>query len=281
VFEVDISAEFGYTEKNIDTTIMQSRKHENYKELIWVLAKTDFKLRYHGSFLGYLWALFKPLLTFAILNFVFSSVFNPRSDGMDTYSLQLLVSLMMFYFFSEGTSAGMSSLLNKAQLVTKIYVPRWTIILASTINATLIYCMNLLVIVFFFVLKGFMPSFSAILMFLLFSVFLYIIILAFALITAPLYVKFRDLSMIWEVLLMIILYASPIIYPLVTLPAKYHQLILLNPLAFIIHFNKEALINNHFATPFQYAIFISIVFGTFALSIYLYRKLISHVAEDI
>ena len=119
------------------------RRHENYRELVWMLAKTDFKLRYHGSVLGYLWALLKPLLTFAVLNFVFSSVFNPRSTGMETYSLQLLVSLMMFYFFSEGTNAGMGSLLNKSQLVTKIYVPRWTIILASTINATLIFLMNL------------------------------------------------------------------------------------------------------------------------------------------
>lgn len=257
------------------------RHHENYKELIWALAKTDFKLRYHGSVLGYLWALLKPLLTFAVLNFVFSSVFNPRGTGMDTYSLQLLVALMMFYFFSEGTTAGMSSLLSKAQLVTKIYVPRWTIILASTINATMIFVMNLLVIAFFFALKGFLPSIPAIAMFLVFSIFIYIIILSFALITAPLYVKFRDLSMIWEVLLMIIMYASPIIYPLTTLPAEYHKFILLNPLAFIVHFTKESLINNHFADPSQYAVFIAIVFGGFVLSIFSYRKFIPKVAEEI
>jgi ABC-2 type transport system permease protein len=206
------------------------KSHENYRELIWVLAKTDFKLRYHGSALGYLWALLKPLLTFAILNFVFSSLFNPRNNGVDIYSLELLVGLMMYYFFAEGTSAGMGSLLSKAQLVTKIYVPRWTIILASTINATLIFLMNLAVIVFFFAIKGFMPHWPAIAMFLVFSVFIYILILSFALITAPLYVKFRDLSMIWEVMLMIIMYASPIIYPLQMLPAKYHQILHFFPL---------------------------------------------------
>jgi ABC-type polysaccharide/polyol phosphate export permease len=257
------------------------KKHENYKELIWVLAKTDFKLRYHGSVLGYLWALLKPLLTFAILNFVFSSMFNPRSTGTNTYSLQLLVSLMMFYFFAEGTSAGMSSLLSKSQLVTKIYVPRWAIILASTINATLIFLMNLAVIVFFFAIKGFMPSISSILMFFVFSIFIYIIVLSFALITAPLYVKFRDLAMIWEVLLMIVMYGSPIIYPLAILPAKYHQIILLNPLAFIVHFTKESLINNHFASPFQYAVFSATIVGFFALGIFSYRKLIPRVAEEI
>lgn len=257
------------------------KQHENYRELIWMLAKTDFKLRYHGSVLGYLWALLKPLLTFAVLNFVFSSMFNPRGTGITTYSLQLLVALMMFYFFSEGTSAGMSSLLSKAQLVTKIYVPRWTIILASTINATLIFLMNLLVIAFFFALKGFMPSLAAIGMFLLFSIFIYIIVLSFALFTAPLYVKFRDLSMIWDVLLMIILYASPIIYPLATLPAQYHKFILLNPLAFIIHFTKESMLNNHFASIPQYTIFVTSVFGFFGFSIWAYQKLIVKVAEEV
>jgi len=257
------------------------KAHENYRELVWMLAKTDFKLRYHDSVLGYLWALLKPLLTFAVLNFVFSSTFNIKGTGTDTYSLQLLVALMMFYFFSEGTSAGMSSLMSKAQLVTKIYVPRWTIIIASTINATLIFLMNLIVIIFFFALKGFMPSIGAILMFLLFSICIYIIVLSFALITAPLYVKFRDLTMIWDVLLMIILYASPIIYPLATLPVAYHQFILLNPLAFIIHFTKESLINNHFATMPQYAVFMTIVLGAFAISIWSYRKFIPRVAEDM
>lgn len=257
------------------------KSHENYKELIWMLAKTDFKLRYQGSVLGYLWALLKPLLTFAVLNFVFSSMFNPRSTGVNTYSLQLLVSLMMFYFFAEGTNAGMNSLLSKSQLVTKIYVPRWTIILASTVNATLIFIMNLLVIVLFFAINGFLPSFAAILMFILFSFFIYVLVLSFALVTAPLYIKFRDLAMIWEVLLMIIMYASPIIYPLTTLPVKYHQLILLNPIAFIVHFTKESLINNHFASPAQYAFFISIVIGGFVLSIFSYRKFTPKVAEEI
>ncbi len=258
------------------------KKHENYRELIWTLAKTDFKLRYQGSFLGYLWALLKPLLTFAVLNFVFSSIFNPRNTGgVETYSLQLLVGLMMYYFFAEGTSAGLNSLVLKSQLVTKIYVPRWAIIIASTINAMLVFLTNLVVIVFFFALKGFVPSISAILLFLLFSFFIYILILSFSLIAAPLFVKFRDLSMIWEVVLMIVMYASPIIYPLAILPAAYHKFILSNPFAFIVHFTKESLINGHFADPHQYVGFIASVIGGLIFSVFMYNKLIKHVAEDM
>jgi ABC-type polysaccharide/polyol phosphate export permease len=166
--------------------------------------------------------------------------------------------------------------------VTKIYVPRWTIIIASTINATMIFLMNLVVIALFFALKGFMPSLASVLVFLIFSVFLYIIILSFSLIAAPLYVKFRDLAMIWEVALMILMYASPIIYPLSMLPLKYHIILLLNPLAFIVHYTKETLIHNHFAISLQYVfIFSVIVLAVFALGVFSYRKLIPKVAENI
>ncbi len=257
------------------------RHHENYKELIWTLAKTDFKLRYHGSVLGYVWAILKPLLMFLVLNFVFSSVFNPKNSGSEYYSLQLLTGIMMFSFFSEGTSAGMGSLISKAQLVTKIYVPRWTIILASTINAALIYLMNLLVIVFFFVWKGFIPSVAAIVMFIFFSFLIYVIILSFSLLTAPLFVKFRDLAMIWDVILSILFYASPIVYPLGILPVNVQQIILINPMAFIIHFTKESLINNHFADLWQNLLFVLMVGVFFALGVFFYRKLIPRVAENM
>jgi ABC-type polysaccharide/polyol phosphate export permease len=256
-------------------------KHENYRELVWTLAKTDFKLRYQGSILGYVWALLKPLLIFAILNFVFSSVFNPRGIGSQYYSLQLLVSIILFNFFAEGTSAGMNSLLSKAQLVTKIYVPRWTIILASTLNATLIFLMNLIIIVAFFAFKQFVPSFTAICMFFLFSILTYVIILAFSLFTAPMYVKFRDLSMIWEVVITALFYATPIFYPLQMLPTQVQKIILINPMAFIIHFTKESLINNHFATFEQNLLFIIIITVAFLFSIYSYRKLAPKIAEAI
>jgi ABC-2 type transport system permease protein len=115
------------------------KKENNYLELMLRLARTDFKLRYQGSFLGYIWAILKPLLLFTILNFVFSTVFNTRNNGVPFYSLQLLTGLLLFNFFSEGTMAGLTSLVAKAQLVTKIYVPRWILVMASTLNALFIF----------------------------------------------------------------------------------------------------------------------------------------------
>lgn len=258
-----------------------SRDHENYKELILRLARTDFKLRYHGSVLGYVWAILKPLLLFTVLNFVFSSVFNFKNSGTPLYSLELLTALLLFQFFAEGTSAGMNSLLSKAQLVTKIYVPRWTLIVSSTINSLFVFGMNLLVLVVFFVIYGKMPSFWSIIMFLVYILFLYILILSFSFLTAPLFVRFRDLSMIWEVLLSVFMYAAPIIYPLTMMPEHIQKILLLNPVGFIIHFAKQGLISDHFASASQ-VLFFLLGLGIFtALAIYLFRRHERTVAEYI
>jgi len=258
-----------------------AKRHENYWELVWALARTDFKLRYHGSFLGYVWALLKPLLTFLILNFVFSTIFNPRNSGIQHFSLQLLTSIMLFNFFSEGTMAGLNSLMGKASLVTKIYVPRWTIVLASTLNASLIFAMNLIIIAVFFTWYGFWPGIPAILMFAFFIFLTFILILSFAFIAAPLYVKFRDLSQIWEVAIQALFYGSPIVYPLQIIPVKYHPFLLANPIGYIIHFTKMALTEHHYAPLWQNAIFTTIIIVVFFVSLFVFRKLEPKIAENI
>jgi ABC-2 type transport system permease protein len=255
------------------------KKHENYRELTWMLAKTDFKLRYHGSFLGYIWALLKPLLVFLVLNFVFSSMFFGRGNGNPNYSLQLITSIMMFSFFVEGTTSGMSSLMSKASLVTKIYVPRWTVILAPTINAAMVYLTSLIVVAGFYVYKQFMPSWEAIALFVFFSILIYVLIISFSFLTAPLFVRFRDLGLIWDVVTSVLFYATPVFYSLSMLPDEVQRIILLNPMAFIIHFTKEALISNHFPDPWQLVVFTTLVMLGFGLSLIVYKKTIAKAAE--
>lgn len=255
--------------------------HENYRELIWTLAKTDFKLRYHGSALGYVWAILKPLLMFLILNFVFSSIFNPKNTGIPYYSLQLLASIIIFNFFSEGTMAGLNSLVHKYTLVTKIYVPRWTIIVAATLNSLLIFLMNLVVIAIFFLWYQFLPSFFSVMIFFFYVILTYIIILGFSLIAAPVYARFRDLQQIWEVLVSALFYASPIVYPLSLLPMIYHPIILANPIAFVIHYTKVALTENHFAPLWENALFVAIVAVFFLISVATYKKMEAKIAENL
>lgn len=256
------------------------KKHENYRELIWALAKTDFKLRYQNSVLGYVWAVLNPLLTFLVLNFIFTHIFA-RGAGIRHYSLQLFTAIVLFNFFSEGTRSGMASLITKSSLVKKIYVPRWTIIISSTINSVMIFLMNLIVVVAFFAFNGVMPSSKSIALFIFFAFLTYLVILGFSFLTATLYVKFRDLLMIWGVLLTIMFYATPIIYPVQILPKYIQQVVLLSPIAFIVHFSKEALINNHFPYLWQILLFASAVFIFLGLGYALFKKTDTSVAENI
>ena len=258
-----------------------SHSHENYRELVMRIAKTDFKLRYHGSVLGYVWVILKPLLMFTILNFVFSSIFNFRNSGTPYYPLELLTGLLLFQFFSEATMTGLMSLVSKAQLVTKIYVPRWTIVLGSTMNSLFVFGMNLIVLSLFFVLYHKVPSLAGIAMFVIYAILLYVLAVAFSFLTAPFFVRFRDLSMVWEVFLSVLLYASPIIYPLATLPAKVRQLILLNPLAFVVNYSKEGLINGNFTTVWHFAALLACVAVAVIISLLVFGKYERTVAELI
>jgi len=254
---------------------------QNYWQLIWSLARTDFKLRYHGSILGYVWALFKPLALFAILNFVFSQVFNPLKTGNRYFSLQLIISIILFSFFAEGTMAGLTSLLNKSGLITKIYVPRWIIIVSSTVQSTLIFSVNLIVIVIFFAWYQLWPGMSGILTFGFYILLTYTIIISFSFIAAPLYVKYRDLAHFWEVVSSALFYAAPIVYPLDILPPKYHPIILTNPIGFLVHYTKTALTENRLAPLWQNALFTSLVLMFFFVSLIIFFKLEPHVAENL
>lgn len=258
-----------------------TKSHENYKELVWRLAKTDFKLRYHGSVLGYVWVILKPLLMFTILLFVFSSIFNFRNSGTPDYPLELLTGLLLFQFFSEATMTGMTSLVTKAQLVTKIYVPRWTIVLGSTMNALFIFGMNLIVLAVFFGIYHKIPSLAGVLIFLLYSILLYILAVAFSFLVAPFYVRFRDLSNVWEILLSVLMYASPIIYPLTMMPENIRQIILISPFAYIVHFAKQGLINNTFGTLGDFSLLLLGMAVAIVLSYLVFQKYEKTVAELI
>jgi ABC-2 type transport system permease protein len=258
-----------------------AKSHENYRELVLRLAKTDFKLRYHGSVLGYAWAILKPLLMFTVLNFVFSTLFHLGGVADPYYPLELLTGLLLFNFFSEGTTTGMMSLVSKAQLVTKIYVPRWTIVLGSTINAFFVFCMNLIVLVFFFFIYHKVPTVAGVIMFLVYSVLLYVLIVAFSFLTAPFYVRYRDLSMIWEVLTSVIMYSVPIVYTMAMVPERFRQIYLLNPLAFLINYSKQGLISNQYTQISHFIVFFLSVLSVAIISFLIFKKSERKIAELI
>jgi ABC-type polysaccharide/polyol phosphate export permease len=260
-------------------TSLQKKKY-NFRDLVLILAKNDFKMRYHGSVLGYVWAILKPLFIFLILNFVFSQVIA-RGAGIENYPLQLITGIIIWNFFQEGTSIGLLSLLNKANIITKVYFPRWIVVFSSTVHSVLVFLMNLLILVGFFVYYQVFPSLGAILMFCFYMLVLYFIILGFSFIASVLYLRFRDLIQIWDVILQGLFYATPIIYPLSLIPDEYHKIILLNPLGIIIHYTKMVLIEHRFPSLGNNLLILIIASSIFLISVYFFNRNKKRIAEDI
>jgi len=247
-------------------------------ELLLVLAKTDFKLRYHGSVLGYMWALLKPLFIFLILNFVFSFIF---AGDVEHYSLRLLTGIMMWMFFAEGTMTGLQSLLGKSHLLTKIRVSKLALVLASTVNVLITYLLNLVILAVFYAFAGVFPSITGLLLFGLYSLAAYVLIVCFSLLFAPLFVRFRDLNQIWEVLLTGGFYAAPILYPLSIFPEKIQSILYLNPMTFLISHSGHVLLGGDFSRGDHHLIYFAALLVFFLFSLFIFRRLCLRLVEQL
>lgn len=225
----------------------KSLKH--YFELTRELAVNDFKLKYNNSILGYFWSLLKPLALFAILYLVFS-IFLRLGGGMENYQFYLLLGIIIWMFFAEVTILSMQSIVNKANLVKKIYIPKLIIVVAISLTSLMTFLLNLIVFFTFMVIFGLKFPLS-IVWFPLYLLELYFFSIGLSLILATFFVWFRDLAHIWEIFLQVLFYATPIIYPIAIIPNKYHWLIFLNPLAQIIQDLRHVSIEpNGVVSPF-------------------------------
>ena len=176
----------------------------------WV--KTDFKLRYQGSFLGIAWSVLKPLMLFCVMYLVFAR-FLRMSDGTATYPVVLLLGISSWQFVTESTNVGLRSVVDRGDLLRKIHFPNYIVVVSATIGAMISYAINLVVVLVFALFSR--VHFTWRIIFLPINVAeLYVVTLAMTLIMATMYVYYRDIAHIWEVLQQLIFYAMPIIYPL-------------------------------------------------------------------
>jgi ABC-2 type transport system permease protein len=202
--------------------------------LLRELVITDFKLRYQGSVLGYLWSLLKPLMLFAIMYVVFVH-FLRFGAGIEHFAISLLLGIVLWSFFLEATGQGMSAIVSRGDLIRKINFPKYIIVVSGTISALINLIFNLVIVFIFMAFDGVDFKWSA--LFFPVNVFeLYVFALAVAFFLATAYVKFRDISHIWEVLTQGIFYATPILYPLqavIAVNSTAAQALMLSPIAVI------------------------------------------------
>lgn len=214
-------------------------KKQNY-HLLRELVRTDFKLRYQGSVLGYLWSLLRPLALFTILYFVFAKVFK-LGTSIPHYPAYLLLGIVLWTYFLEATMMGLRSIVDKGEMIRKVSVPIYVIVLATSFSAFVNLLLNLVVVSIFLIISGAQISIQA-----MYFPLILIELLAFSgavsFVLAALYVRFRDMSHIWELVLQLMFYATPIIYPLTLVPQRYAKLIMMSPVAQIIQDSRFMLV---------------------------------------
>ena len=256
--------------------------------LLAELTKTDFKLRYQGSVLGYLWALLRPLMMFAILYVVFAKLLRFGGD-IPHYPVYLLCGTTMWSFFTECTSQGIQSIVSRGDLLRKINFPKYIVVVSSTLTAVINMLINLVVVAIFALINGVEPSWNWLLVFPV-LIELYLLSLGLAFLLGSINVKFRDITSIWDVIVQALFYAVPIIYP-VSMIAGVSDLaakvILLNPIAQTIQDIRFNLITTETLTTWNYVanpaviippLIVIVVLITGAL---VFRKKSKYFAEEI
>lgn len=271
---------------------MQSKLYKKYRYSLILLRElviTEFKLRYQGSVLGYLWSLLKPLFTFIILYFVFVYFLRIGSD-IPHWPVALLLGIVLWNFFSEITNNGLGAVVGRGDVIRKINFPKYVIVLASSASAFINLLLNLAVIAVFMILSGVQLGWGALLApFFILEIFA--LGVGLALILSAIYVKIRDLNYIWEIIMQALFYASAVIYPISLIldrSTEIGKLVLLSPITQPIQDIRHVLISENNTTllsltgnPLWYAVPLGIVVGVVVLGIYTFKKRSPYFAENI
>jgi lipopolysaccharide transport system permease protein len=247
-----------------------------YKELIKNLTIADIKNRYQNNALGFLWSILAPFMLAVVLWFVFRKIFN--SD--ENYAINLVVGMMVWRFFANGTAMSLTSVVSRSNLVTKVYIPRYILVLSSVLANVFTSLLELLILVpIIFVLTGRVPV--TILLFPLIFVLYFWIVYGIGLMLAGLYVYMRDLSHIWDVLVNVLFFCSPIVYTMSVVPYELVPYYLVNPLTNIIIVYRDIMVAG--VLPSWSNLMYVILFGAvfFFAGQFLFSKMQRRFAEVI
>jgi len=208
--------------------------------LVWTLVRTDFASRYHGTIGGFLWALLKPLTMFLVLLFVFSYVFVDTPQ----YKVGLILGLFLYEFFQESTRTGLQALRAKAYLLTKARFPSWVVVVTSASNAVITLAFFSVVLITALALIGRPPSLLGVLLYVWYQLHFFAFVTGFSLAASVLFMRYRDLNQVWEVVTQAGFFVAPIVYPLGILPERIHIYLYLWPPTPVILFSRSVLIEH-------------------------------------
>jgi ABC-2 type transport system permease protein len=261
--------------------------------LTFMLARTEFKLRFFGSALGYLWTLVRPLMFFGVLLFVFTVLFSPKGSQIPHYPEYLLESIILFTYFQETTSGAVPSLVGRENLLRKVRFPRLVVPLSVALFCFFNLCMNLIVVFIFIFASGIEPRLSWLELPLLVAL-LVTISAGVGMLLSALYVRFRDIQPIWEVLSQILFYSTPILYTVQTVSTHqlfgipFSRILVLNPLGAILTQTRNALLDPHAPSAAaaiggvgRLMIPLGIIFTLFAIGLWYFNREAPLISEKL
>jgi lipopolysaccharide transport system permease protein len=243
--------------------------------LVWTIVRTDFKVRYHGTLGGFLWALLKPVSMFVVLMFVFSFAF-----GADpAYRLNLILGLFLWDFFAEGTKVGLMSLLAKGYLLGKTRFPRWILVITSVANPLLTLLAFSAAFLVYLAVIGRPPTTAGVLLYGLYLLLLVAIVIGFALGTSPLFLRYRDLNQVWEVMSHAGFFVAPIIYPIGIMPEQFHFYLYLWPPTPVIQNARSVLVLGAVPSLRAHVLLVAVALVTLGAGTLLFRRYSPRAAE--
>jgi len=263
--------------------------HRNVN-LIRELSITQFKLKYTGSALGYVWSLVKPTMLFGIMYLVFSVLLKAgRNDPH--FPVELLLGIVVWTFFVEATTTAMNAIAGAGELIRKAYFPRWILVVASTTSALLTFAINTVLVVIVTLILGQLHLSLRSLVAPLLYIELAALVLGLLLLLSALFVFFRDLGHIWEILSLVLFYASAIVFPFLTIKGKSPKLADiagLNPIAQIVQDLRHALVADVPVIPWMGGIIgplaiipIAITIVVLVIGFLVFHKLTPRFAESL
>ena len=256
---------------------------QRFWSLLWLTSRMEFRLRYHGSILGYAWSMLNPLLLFAVLYVFFSEVIRFGAD-VPHYAVILLFGVMLFGFFTEGTNACVGSLVNRERMLRTTQFPRIVIPISTVSTSALSLLVGLPIAFGFLLLNGVNPMWTwlwtPVLLALLFTV-----TLSLGLVLSTLYVTVRDIAPIWAVTARALFYATPVVYVIDRVPESFRDFVYANPLAPILTQVRHWLIDPNAPSAWEaggslgFLPAIGVLMVLVALGTYLFTTRASRIAE--
>jgi ABC-type polysaccharide/polyol phosphate export permease len=259
------------------STELHPDRARDWAGLIWTIVRTDFKARYHRTWFGFIWALAKPLAMMATLLAVFSLIFAQHAD----FGINLVVGLFLWEFFAEGTKVGLASLLSKGFLLSKTRFPSWVLVVTSLSNPLLtltVYSTGTLVVL---VALGKAPSPLMVLLYLFYVLQLALIVLGMSFGLSVLFLRYRDLNQVWEVVTASGFFLTPVVFPLDVIPHRFQFWLHAWPPTPVIQFSRSALIGGVAPSLTAHAMLAGMTALIFCTGWLLFRSRAPTVAERL